>query len=181
MVSINIFIISTLAAFVAAQAGFFVTQVSQGIVSGFVQGRSSGVDEQVASSEAAELVSLILNDPTLNPQFQTAADLVAFGFDGPKFVSFVSQAATAYSSFKDGPNFPIATSYFKEHNTDFNLNSAILSAQAQVTFYISLFTQQLNPLTVTPAVQTATASGISLAKDLFSELGNYDAVTVIPW
>lgn len=181
MVSINLVVFSTLAAFVAAQGAFFVTQISQGIVSGFVEGRSSGVDEQVASSEAAELVSFIVNDPTLNPQFVTAANLVAYGFDGDKFVSFVSQAASAYSSFKEGPNFPIVTSYFKEHNTDFDLNSAILSAQSQVTFYISLFTQQLNPLTVTPAVQTATAEGISLAKDLFSEVGIIDKVTVIPW
>lgn len=182
MVSINLILVSTLAASVAAQfAGYFVTQISQGIVSGFVEGRSAGVDEQVASSEAAELVSFIVNDPTLNPQFQTAAELVAFGFDGDKFVSFVSQAATAYSSFKEGPNFPAATSYFKEHNTDFDLNSAIRSAQSHVTFYISLFTQQLDPLTNTPAVQTATASGISLAKDLFSEVGIIDKVTVIDW
>ncbi|KAG5357898.1 hypothetical protein CJU89_4385 [Yarrowia sp. B02] len=180
MVALNFLILSTLAAFVAAQA-FFVTQISQGIVSGFVEGRSSGVPENVASSEANELVSFIVNDPTLNPQFQTAASLVAFGFDGNQFVSFVSQAVTAYSSFKAGPNFPLATSYFKEHNTDFDLNSAILSAQAQVTQYIQLFTQQLDPLTVTPAVQTATSSGVSIAKDLFSEVGIIDKVTVIPW
>lgn len=135
----------------------------------------------MASSEAAQLVSYIVNDPTLNPQFQQAATLIAYGFDGNQFVSFVSQAATAYSSFKAGPNFPIATSYFKEHDGDFDLNKAILSAQAQVTQYINLFTEQLNPLTVTPAVQTATSSGISLAKDLFSEVGIINQVTVIPW
>lgn len=180
MVSIKLALTATLAATVSAQA-FIVSQISQGIVSGFVQGKSANVADAVASSEAAQLVSYIVNDPTLNPQFVTAASLVAYGFDGPAFVSFVSQAGSAYTQFKEGSNFAVATSYFKEHNSDFDLNSAILSASAQVTQYIDLFTQQLDPLTTTPAVQTATASGISVAKDLFSELGIAQAVTVIDW
>lgn len=157
---------------VSAQVDGIISSILTQISNGIVAGRSSGVDSASASSEVAEIISVLNQNSDITNLLTAAASGVLGGISSDGVISLVNGAKSSIAAFEGSEDYVTLESLVSAHSSDFDPASALASVSANLSPVLGLVLPPIYSLSSTDSnVASAVNEASTLISGIFSALG----------